>query len=92
MKNVNVQVKNYGSKLSKQVVDGVIDKFKKNKADGYILVGGNGMTKGAESSFNNFSTNVEKEGGFTKYITNDQANKLHNNLFNKVKNTLNNKN
>ena len=86
-KKILIQVKNYKEFLPKGVVDGVIKAFKGKKADGYILQGGKGMTKGAKKSWNTFERGAKKTGGFAKYLTSEQVNKIFNNLVNRNKNT-----
>ena len=89
------QDKNYESKLSKQVVDGVISKFKKlyekysseNKTiEAFELNGGEGLTAGAKDSWNSFKSWCRKRGIDVIYNTSADMNKIISNLRIRVEN------
>ena len=89
------QDKNYEGKLSKQVVDEVIAKFKKiyekysseNKTiEAFELNGGNGLTDGAKVSWNAFYSWCWRRGVDVIYNTSDDMNKITSNLRIRVEN------
>ena len=97
---VLAQNKDYRGKLSKPVMDKILDDFNNNTKEleskgksvkCYQINGGDGLTKGAQESFDNFSNEVGKNGKFSIYLTNEQVNKLNNSLNNKVSNKNKNK-
>ena len=89
------QDKNYESKLSKQVVDSVIAKFKKvyekysseNKTiEAFELNGGEGLTDGAKVSWHAFDMWCRRRGVDVIYNTSADMNKIISNLRIRVEN------
>ncbi len=89
------QDKNYEGKLSKQVVDGVIAKFKKlyekytseNKTiEAFQLKGGEGLTDGAKVSWHAFYMWCRRRGVDVIYDTSADTNKIISNLRIRVEN------
>ncbi len=89
------QDKNYEGKLSKQIVDSVIEKFKKaydkylseNKTiEAFELNGGQGLTAGAKDSWNSFKSWCKRKNIDIIYNTSDDIDKIIYNLRERVKN------
>ncbi len=95
------QDKDYKGKLSKPVVENVIEGFKENieglenagkKVAGCELNGGKGMTKGAQEAWDDFSEEMDNNDKFAIYNTNEEINKIRETLRNRNKNKNKNKN
>lgn len=89
------QDKNYESKLSKQVVDGIISKFKKvyekytseNKTiEAFELNGGNGLTDGAKVSWHAFYMWCRRRGVDVIYNNSADTDKITSNLRIRIEN------
>ena len=95
------QDKNYEGKLSKQVVEDVISKFKKvyekyssekKTIEAFELNGGEGLTAGAKDSWNSFKSWGRKRGIDVIYNTSEDMDKIKLNLRNRLENKNKNMN
>ena len=94
-KIVLAQNKDYSGKISKPVMEQIVDDFKENIEEleskgktvaGTVINGGEGLTKGAQEVFDEYTEEMQEKDKFSIYNTNEDVNKIKESLQNKVKN------